>query len=522
GAGGMVQYAIPGFRLTSEAFDQDLRRILSLGVRLHYGTRIDEKDFRALRERVHYLFVGAGAQLPSSLTLEGMDADGVIDPLSFLMRVKNGEPAGIGKQVLIIGGGNTAMDAARTAFRLVGEDGKVTIVYRRTIREMPADQGEIKAVLEEGVEVLELTGPECVLAEQGRVKALRCYKMVLSDADESGRPRPVPLPGSEFELACDTIIPAVGQELDIDFVDQTLLKADPGGFMTRIDNVFIGGDAMRGASTAINAIGDGRKAAGEIMKQAFFDFQIDMPSSARPYSLSALMVKRARREFGPKIPELPLDDRRNFKLVQQPLEEKAVVREAARCLSCDELCNSCTTVCPNFANYAYQVEPEQVNLQKAVRVGRSDEVRIVFDKVFEICQSTQILNIANFCNECGNCTTFCPTASAPYKEKPRLHLSIPSFYGSDEGYYLSLHEGRKTLIYKQKESHTILSETETEYIFETDEAIARLDKNNFSIKEVKFSSPEGNEVNLRQAACMKVIMKGAVNFYPPINYNPGF
>jgi putative selenate reductase len=143
-----------------------------------------------------------------------------------LFNAKSALPTGIGKNVVIIGGGNTAMDAARTAYRLVGKDGKVTIVYRRTINEMPADQGEIKAVIEEGMEIIELVAPEKVVSNNGKVCALLCSRMELSGKDASGRPKPVKIVGSEFEIACDTIIPALGQKTDIPFISNDLLNRD--------------------------------------------------------------------------------------------------------------------------------------------------------------------------------------------------------------------------------------------------------------------------------------------------------
>ena len=139
-AGGMVQYAIPGFRLTDEAINKDFKRVTNLGVQINYNQAIDKTKFEQLKSDYDYIFVGAGAQLSAPFQLEGINAEGVLDSLDFLFNAKKGSETGIGKNVVIIGGGNTAMDAARTAYRLVGKDGKVTIVYRRTINEMPADQ----------------------------------------------------------------------------------------------------------------------------------------------------------------------------------------------------------------------------------------------------------------------------------------------------------------------------------------------------------------------------------------------
>ena len=264
-AGGMVQYAIPGFRLTDEAVANDIRRITDLGVNIHYNCPVDTDKFVSLKKDYSYIFIGSGAQLSSPLNIEGADATGVLEPLEFLFRARKGDKTGIGKRVVIIGGGNTAMDAARTAYRLAGEEGRVTVVYRRTINEMPADQGEIKAVIEEGIEIIELTAPEKVLQNDGRVTGLLCSRMELKGVDKAGRPAPVKVEGSVFEIPCDTIIPAIGQLTDIGFASREELAAGHGSYKTRLGNVYIGGDAMRGASTAINAIGDGRKAAEQII-----------------------------------------------------------------------------------------------------------------------------------------------------------------------------------------------------------------------------------------------------------------
>ncbi len=510
-AGGMVQYAIPGFRLTDEAMDKDLKRIKSLGVVIQYNTRVDKTLFEKLRGESDYVFVGTGAPLSTPLPIEGIDSEGVLDPLQLLFRIRAGQPVNTGHHVVIIGGGNTAMDAARTAYRLVGETGTVTIVYRRTINEMPADQGEIKAALAEGIKVMELCGPEKVIAVNGKVQALQCAKMELKEADASGRPKPVKIENSEFEVPCDTIIPAVGQLVETGFVDTNALKTEKGTYLTRIGNVFTGGDAMRGASTAINAIGDGRKAAEQIIQTAGLEAGIPKPPKNNPPGHEEIMVQRAKRAFGPRIKELPLTDRKNFKLVQTPLEEQDIVREAQRCLQCDELCNTCVTVCPNLANHAYQITPKQFNLQKAVQQPNGQTV-IVEDGHFSVTQPVQILTIANFCNECGNCNTFCPSKDAPYKTKPRVHLNIASFYDSKEGYYLSRLEKSKNLIGKKNGQLFTLSEKEDIYLYETQEAIIALEKENFHIRNVQFLTGGANEVSLRQAAQMHFILQGADNF----------
>jgi len=506
-AGGMVQYAIPGFRLTDEAIEKDFKRVTDLGVQIHYNQKINKEKFQTIKANYNYVFVGIGAQLSAPYKLDGIESKGVLDSLKFLFNVKKGEVSGIGKNVVIIGGGNTAMDAARTAFRLVGKEGKVTIVYRRTVNEMPADQGEIKAVLEEGMEIIELAGPEKIIQENGKVKALICSRMELKESDSSGRPRPVNIDGSEFEIPCDTIIPAIGQSLNIDFIQEELLKAEIGNYQTQLENIFIGGDALRGAATAIKAIGDGRKAAEQIIKKSEIDFKITKPINGKTFSKKELILKRAERKFAPELIELDINDRKNFKLVSETLDRETVISEADRCLQCDEICNICTTVCPNFANYSYEIEPVTYYLQNAIQL-ENGELEIENEGLFEINQKYQILNIANFCNECGNCETFCPTNSAPYKEKPKFWLTKSSFNVAEEGYYL---ENTNTLLCKRNNEIVSLSENQDEYIYITNEVEAKLNKLDLSIIEVQFKSTKMNKVDFYKAAETSILLKASKN-----------
>jgi putative selenate reductase len=507
-AGGMVKFAIPGFRLTDEAIEKDLKHITGTGVNINYNHRIDREKFQELRTNYEYIFVATGAPLSVDLNIEGTAAEGVIDPLNFLFKVKAGKEINLGRNIVIIGGGNTAMDAARTAWRLVERGGKVTIVYRRTINEMPADQGEIRAVLKEGVEIIELAAPEKLIVKNGHVTALICCKMALKDPDSDGRPAPVKISGSEFEISCDTLIPAIGQIPETDFAENALLSVDNGNYQTKIENVFIGGDALRGASTAINAIGDGRKAAQKIIDKSGIEFRLSLPVYQKNLTKKELMIKRSRRIPSAEFKELAPEERKNFNLISKTPDAQTIIEESSRCLYCDELCNICTTVCPNLANYSYEVSPVRYNLQKALNTGNG-VAEIQSDKVFEVKQKYQILNIANFCNECGNCNSFCPTSGAPYKVKPRICLTILSFNKIIEGYYLSKIKERKNLIYRLNATIETLTELTGEWVYETDHVFARFSKDEFLLLEVKFKTPCVKQVRFEHAAAMSIIIRGA-------------
>jgi putative selenate reductase len=507
-AGGMVQHAIPGFRMTDEAVARDVKRITDLGVNIIYDTRVDIEKYRSLKREYNYIFIGSGAQLPAPIDIAGADVPGVIEPLQFLYRAREGAETGIGSNVVIIGGGNTAMDAARTALRLTGEKGKVTIVYRRTVNEMPADQEEIKAVMEEGIEIIELAAPERILYDKDRVTGLLCRKIELKGADKTGRPAPVKSDDPPFEITCDTIIPAIGQLVDIDFADDKELTVEKNDYRTRLEKVYIGGDAMRGASTAINAIGDGRRAAEQIITDAGISFDITLPATERDLSAKELVIRRARRvRAAPQLVQ-PAEQGRLSSSVGRAPDRNTIIHEAERCLWCDEMCSICTTVCPNLANRCYEMTPCSYVLQKAV-CTEDGIISYIDDGFFEVRQKYQIINIADLCNECGNCSTFCPTAGAPYKDKPRFFMTAKAFNQAQEGYHLAIVDDRKNLIYKKDDHYLFLTERPDKYIFEDDYVTASFSKTDFRMSDVRFRTPCISEAHFRRAAEMVVLLKGA-------------
>lgn len=502
-AGGMVSGAIPSFRLTDPEIARDIERIRKSGVNIIHGVKVDEEKFNRLREDYKYVFIGIGAQVSKKLHFEGCDARGVLDPLVFLKKARHNSEFYIGKNVAVIGGGNTAMDAARTAYRLVGEEGSVTLIYRRTIADMPADRGEIKAVIDEGIEIIEMVAPIGIHQSEGVVTGLECVDMEFDGADKHGRPKPVPIPDSEHSYEFDAIIPAIGQDLDIDFVDKALLKTKNGSYKTKLDRVMIGGDAMRGAATAIKAIGDGRKAAIETIMQ---ENALLSPPPAKLLSdedISELKLRKSKREFAYKPKISPSYERQNFNLVVSSLTKVQATHEAARCLQCDVICNVCVSVCPNHAFMGFEVEPEKMVLP--VVKYKPDAFKVNYQPFSGIHQKYQVLNIADWCNHCGNCTTFCPTAGEPYKDKLRVHFSKEGFKTETEGFLISREDKYHHMTLKSNGNLSVISETWDAFIFENDDCIAVLNKENFEIEHIDILSGEKGTLKLPEIAEMKMI-----------------
>jgi putative selenate reductase len=409
-AGGMLSYAIPDFRLSKSEVEMDLQRIEELGVAIHYNHKIkNQKQFNNLYQQFDYLYLAIGAASSIELNIPGETSDDCHDFLSFLKQVKGGKITSLPNDTVIIGGGNSAIDAARTALRLMPKGSVPTILYRRTIEQMPAYQEEIDDLLREGINVLELAAPLEVVTQGQKCLTIRCQKMQLNaKADRSGRIGVTAIPNSEFNLASSYIIKAIGQTPITSFLPENLLplESKKSFLQTKDPKVFMGGDLPRGGSSIIQAVADGKDVAYEISRlEKITPYLQNIPQKdLTPNHL--LQLKSLRQPLSPKTPPTPLVDPLNFLPTSAPLSEERAVMEASRCLYCDERCDQCVTVCPNRANISYQVD---TNIEQPCQ------------------QQYQTLNIADFCNECGNCATFCPTAGAPYIDKPRLFLDREAF-----------------------------------------------------------------------------------------------
>jgi NADPH-dependent glutamate synthase beta subunit-like oxidoreductase len=273
-AGGMLMWCIPGSRLPKVAVEAEVRRTGDLGVEILTDSPIgkDRSVSDLLEEGYEAVFVAIGAHRSRKLGIEGEDLDGVLDALEFLNKASQGGSVKIGEKVVVIGGGDVAMDAARIA-KLARKSGarEVTIVYRRSREEMPANPWEIKETEEDGIKIEFLVTPKRIIGEAGRVSGLECFKMKLGKPDQSGRARPIPVEGSEFIIEADTVIPAIGESPDLIALPKgvrigrgSTISVDPFDLQTGAPAIFAGGDAARGPATVIEAIVDGKRAADSI------------------------------------------------------------------------------------------------------------------------------------------------------------------------------------------------------------------------------------------------------------------
>jgi len=264
--GGMLRVGIPTFRLPEEVVDRDVELLLELGMEFRGGVRLG-KDIRLdeLRRESDAVVLALGAWRDRRLGIPGEDAEGCFGCLEFLQGVREGRIRRLEGRVLVVGGGNAAVDSARTALRLGAEE--VVILYRRRAEDMPADPEEVEAARREGVKVMPLVIPRGVLVEGGKVKGLELQRTSLGEPDASGRPRPVALEGTEFVEEGSALIVAIGQEADLRFFggDGGRLELDERGQVCGYEGVFAAGDLVTGPSTVVEALASGQKVAKEVM-----------------------------------------------------------------------------------------------------------------------------------------------------------------------------------------------------------------------------------------------------------------
>ena len=385
-AGGVIRYVIPGFRIGDAAIDKDISFIQKMGVEIRTNTEITSvADLKAQGYDAVILAIGAGK--PGTLKLEKGET---VNALKFLRDFKaNDGKLNIGKNVVVIGGGNTAMDTARAAKRTEGVE-HVYLVYRRTKRYMPAAEDELLEVLEEGVEFKELLSP--VSLDGGR---LLCKKMKLGQMDASGRAG-VTETADVVEVPADTVIVAVGEKIDTDFYTANQIAVDERGkakvndktLETSVSGVYVAGDGARGAAPIVEGIRDAQLAVKDIL--------------GKEITRDAAVTGDVKDCFEKKG------------ILKHSKEAKT---EEERCLTCNKVCENCVDVCPNRANISIKVPGMAMN---------------------------QVIHVDYMCNECGNCKSFCPYASAPYKDKFTLFANEKDMADSKNDGFVVLDKENKT------------------------------------------------------------------------------
>lgn len=351
--GGMMRYGIPDYRLPNEVLNREIDSVLRLGIEVECNVKVGVNiDFERLVHDHSAVFLGIGAQKGVSLGVSGEDAQSVMTGIGFLRDINMGRKMEVGRNVVVVGGGNTAMDCARVAKRL---GANVSVVYRRTRTEMPAITSEIDEAMEERIMFHYHTNPVKVIMEGNRVVGLLCVQMELKEADSTGRARPVPITGSESVIPANTVIFATGQAVDFEGIE--IAKRDNQWIgtdellMTSTEKVFAGGDAVVGLETVAKAIGQGHQAA--IAIEDFIDNRIEGRMSSPPvvYSKDLNTYYFSQKKRLTKEAIAVHERLKSFKEIYPSFDREDILREAGRCFSCGQCfdCGNCLMYCPDNA-----------------------------------------------------------------------------------------------------------------------------------------------------------------------------
>jgi NADPH-dependent glutamate synthase beta subunit-like oxidoreductase/ferredoxin len=370
--GGTMLIGVPAFRLPREAIEMDVRLVERLGVKFVYGTRIGRDiPFEQLQEQFDAIAICAGAMDAVPLDVPGADLEGIQYGVRFMEVANLGEPLTVGKNVVIIGGGYTAMDCSRTSLRYGAEN--VSIVYRRTRSELVVDEEELGETEREGVRMEFLASPLEILGEDGHASGVKFIRNKLGEPDATGRRAPVPIPGSEFVIPADTVIPAVSQAADNTFlpvearfeINRGRIKVDPGTYATNVRGVFACGDFVTGPTTLIEAAGHGKKCAYAIDRYLSGRAEVEVSANVRIISSWRHEMPEfydvLPRQHVPMVPvaaRMPsTDPQLNFTTpVERGYSASEAIAESTRCLMCNYniwfdpfrcvLCGACADVCP--------------------------------------------------------------------------------------------------------------------------------------------------------------------------------
>ena len=399
--GGMIRYGIPSYRLPRDVIDGEASVVKELGAEFRFNTKLGtDVTLDQLREEYDAVFLGLGAQSASSMRTPGEELPGVQSGIEFLGKVSRDETLPIGNKVVVVGGGNTAIDAARTALRLGAET--VSILYRRAREQMPAWADEIDAALEEGV-LLETLAAPIKIESAGDRLALTCVRMELGAPDDSGRRRPVPVEGSEFTVEVDDIIAAIGQNVDasmapgLELTRWNSIQADEQTGQTSFEGVFAGGDCVTGADIAVTAVGAGRRAAFA-MKQYLCGEPVVGDKNMYNHSMGELneiaeaVIEPFEKEARRPMPHLdPKARAKTFEEVETGFTEEQVRAEAARCMECG--CRDAHECALRDYATAFDVEPSRfAGSRRDFRRDESHEV-LVYEE--------------HKCIQCGSCVRAC-------------------------------------------------------------------------------------------------------------------
>jgi putative selenate reductase len=509
--GGMIAQTAPEFRLTNEALQRDIQRIKNSGIKILANSPINKERYENIRENYDYIFISTGASQPDFFDFQKDEIEGIVDGVEFLKQIKKSKELTPGRHYAILGSNYIAADAARTAKRICGNEGSVTLITPEAFEKMTVDQTILNTIEDEDIEIFDSAWVLEVLKNETGATGLK-----LAETEPAMKNNKI-VPGytlreeTQQTFSFDTIISCPERKAGNGFFNMKNIKKSTYTKATNVKNVYAGGGFTNTAGTLESAIGDGKMAALEIAAAAGIKIPADTFIIPKSIPLNEIQLKRFHREKPLKSEVLPPAERMNFEPVFKTIKPVKAIREANRCLHCDVICNVCVNVCPNKAIIPFEINPADLNVPTVIE--NDDKPYVSFESKLPIHQKHQVLVVADWCNNCGNCTSFCPKAGSPNLDKIRVHLNKKSFAAETSGILLSKTEDHSMMTLKRDGNIFTITELWDAVIFENDDCNVIMEKKSLKIEQIDIFTNTDKKMVLPDLAEMKILFKAVKHLF---------
>lgn len=531
--GGSLNYLIPAYHLSKSEIERDIQFILQQNINFYPGVSINTQELNSMKNEYDYVVIATGISRSFSPAFNETIDKRIINPFDFLRKANQQQPITLGNEIAVIGGGPLAVECARTAKRLAGENSNVFILFEKSISEMTAGKTEIQMAIEEGIKIIDNQTPEQInfklnnlimIEHTGPIESSILIKSnkntyeldKLSNVEtnqvmEHKMVQHTTHTISKF-MYFDHIIPASELKPVSDLLPPDELDIARKNYHTRTKNVFAIGGMLYGEAGILRIIADGRKVAQLIIENEHINFPIPPVKELTKEEIDQLKLKKFKRKPAIQQKTTPPDDRFNFNPVVIPRSQVEAINEASRCLQCDVLCNLCVMVCPNLAFVGFEIDPEKVKVP-VIKVLKNS-LKVEYREHPGLKQKFQVLNIADWCNECGNCTNFCPTAGVPYTDKIRVHFNQEGFKSDDNCFYITSQNKQIQISCKKHGNLSVLSEMWDAWIYENDNCMIILNRDSFEIEHIDLFNNDIKSMVLDEIAEMKLILDAIPHYIP--------
>jgi putative selenate reductase len=509
--GGYIQQAVPGFRISQDTINRDINRLKTAGVKILNNSAMNKERYETISANYDFVFIATGAPHPIPFDFQKTDIEGIMDGIDFIHKAKSTQNYKPGRHYAVLGSNYLAADAARTARRICGSDGTVTLITPEIFEKMSVDHITLKAIEDEDIEIFDSTWVKNIVADKKIATGLE-----LAETEPAMKNNKI-VPGFILKetgaqiFKFDVIITCPKRKAGNGFFNMKYLNRTSNSTATKIEKIFAGGAFSNPKSTLASAIADGKKAAFEIARTAGIAIPKDILIQKRSIDFDEIKIKRFHREKPVKPITVAPAERNNFEPVVATLKPIRALKEAARCLQCDAICNVCVNVCPNKAIVPFEVKPTEVNIPTVI--DNQDKPYVSFESKLPILQKHQVIVLADWCNACGICNAFCPSVGSPNLNKLRVYFNKDAFNNESLGLLISKTDEYKMLTLKRNGNIFSLTEFWDAVIFENNDCNVSMNKKTLKIEQIDTFSTSDKKLELPELAELKILFNALKPYF---------